>query len=296
MQADDGNECFRLKDMDALEQAWFRDKMARYMSDNELIKKTVPNMMVTNLVKKVDRMFHDFICTTWRPVALMQIRQVQEKLEERMVALGPKTTDMSSADLLQDIVSQIKDQWTADSVLDIKTMPVNGRWGTKEWAWQQAYNRAAFEAWFTIFTGDESQHLAELMQIFNNAFNENTPMKTARFVLVQDFMLSKMNETFENAMSSNRRKMFEIAEAELDRMLAIHNAGSVQDVANIVTGMVLVKCVLPALRVADTIQLGTDMMVESPKYAARRLFLEDMLRRVRSSVIQIENIQNAFNA
>jgi hypothetical protein len=121
-------------------------------------------------------------------------------------------------------------------------------------------------------------------------------MKTARFTLVQDFVLNKMKETFEKAMSDNRRKMHEAAEAELDRMLGRDNTSTSQTVASIVIGMMLVKCVSPALHVANTIRLETDMMVESPKDAADRSTLEDRLMRVRSSGVQIENIEDAFKA
>lgn len=295
MQADDGKESFRLKDMDILEEAWFREKMAPFMADEELIRKAVPNMMVTNLVKKVDRMFHDFICTTWRPHALLQIKHLQKEVEEKMTLLGPKPSEMTCADLHRAIVQQIEHQWTTANVAQITTRPRQGQWGTRLWAEEQENLRDSFTQWFTILTGDNSPYKTDLTLLVNKAFNRDTPMMTARFTLVHDFLMSEMKDTFCTAMVNNLSKMRSVAGVELDLLLGRESKGSVQGVASTISGMVMVKCVLPALRAVQNAKLETAMLVEAYADAEIRLRLEQKLECVKSAAKQIEVINDTFN-
>lgn len=65
------------------------------------------NITVTNLIKKIDLMFHHDICTNWKQVALKALAPQLEAVNKQLQRLGPPVSELTAQRVLDGVVGKV---------------------------------------------------------------------------------------------------------------------------------------------------------------------------------------------
>jgi GTPase SAR1 family protein len=294
-----------LQQSDMEEYEFFDRAFERWSKHPEVHERAVNNSGIGSLLLKMDRMYHEFITTNWKPRALEQLRDVERVINAELAELGDEIVS------LNDIVAEIKKNIT-DVTLAFQTLTFDSyfsdaitqmarddgivnshshKWASHHWAIESRKMLDTATMWIDMMKEDKLQLKGKLTELIKSAFNTKTSMKSTRFRTVRDTMVSTMLKTYDDLMSA----VFDVRVSEFYRKYSIdvyNNTGDMYLFKKTVYGFILVEIMFPALESIYAIPKNTST-VERESYATKRAGLIkklDSLYRARETISNIETM------
>lgn len=133
-----------------------------------------------------------------------------------------------------------------------------------------------------------------LVATVSAVFTDDMPQRLARFEVAKGKLVDAACAKLEERCTECKSAIMADARSELRRALRGSAGASVADAAGSVITDILDLCVLPALRVLNTLQPESGWLDESAARAAQRREAEANLRRIQGEIARMEGMHDAM--
>jgi GTP-binding protein EngB required for normal cell division len=285
---------YTLLQVDQGEGPWFASRIAP--DELELIK---DNITVASVVARMDRLYHAYICKTWKPTALSQIKELQKNTQTKLEPMGLAPGKVNADDLRKELANQLKKTWLAlpailDTELSLAPERLPGvEWRTREWAVCLRDMQSWYLKWITkLESGNFLKQ--DIETLLSKAFNTESFLKTERFEIVWTALV-RVGESIRQACL---RRIGKKISMELDTTVsclylqATDWAREIHILNEKIRGIILVDVVLEVCLESVKKVSICEPITENREYSNRRAKLLGMVEKQKLALRVVADIEN----
>jgi hypothetical protein len=276
------------------EVQWFETELGAAIPFN-VLQNAAKHMTMYRLVDKVDMLYHNFICKSWKPFALSKLQEASQTIEKRLAELGPDPLTIDQAAVVQDVMDNIVTAWPSFLSIVLPPFPrldfciflVPGK--------QMREERVKIQQWFQLCKVT-APGLQAIESCINAAFTSG-PLKTERFTALRAHMLATARDIFTRVLPSTWEDGY--ADWLLhDQTHGLYSGRTEMQHKEVIASLQKHIAVNVLTLVADGLAsldcAKTELFEEDESFAKRRCNLEDQLGKVQAARETIGKIESAL--
>lgn len=290
-------DAWTLEEVDREEALWFENTIAQ---QHIPVAEVRDNLSLYSLVRKIDALYHHFICRTWKPAALQKLDELRQTQEQKRKVLGPAPEVVTVSVLRSELLALLRDSWLpmphvlGPEVSDVLANLLCTSWGSRAWADGLQTLQQQFDDW--VEQTDGSTLLAEEVQaMLACAFNADTEMKTERFEAARIAVLEHAKKTRQDRLHTLMPLIHQYIVISFDKMHGMEVTelpSLIPCIQRDIKGLVVVKILLPVLESVGKVSLE-GKIIENNHYKDQRRDLVELVKKQEHASSVISNIEDS---